>query len=422
MSGTKWLATAGLVATLSGPERPAGERYAGVFDRPPVEAWKVPLPGPPFPAAIHTELGQPLVHGDYIYVGQAGTDGLHVLARDSGARVQTLDLGAPVQSAPVARDGVLVATDVSGTTVVWELDENGVGEERWRRSSGAPVLSAALVSDGLVVVSGVDNVITAVHLDSGELAWRHAQRLDPGRASGLELYGAPTPTVYRDKLLVGFSDGTLAALDRERGDLHWQRRVGEGRYPDILGAPTVVGEDIVVAGYSEPLVGLHAESNNVRWRLDVGGSGAAVAGGGTGSVPGALFGTGEDHAFIFHGGEDGRLRCVDTRTGAQVWEWDSESESALTAPVPTDAGLLVGAAAGTMYLVDPTSGAETWRWRPGYHVSGITVPPGVDGRQAVAVTNQGNIVSFVVPRTAPPWGQDDGIFSRLGKRPGDVTR
>ena len=73
-------------------------------------------------------------------------------------------------------------------------------------------------------------------------------------------------------------------------------------------------------------------------------------------------------------------------------------------------------------LIDPTEGTERWRWRPGYHVSGITVPPGVQGRQAVAVTNQGNIVSFVVPRKAPPWGQDDGMFSRLGDRPGDMTR
>jgi outer membrane protein assembly factor BamB len=313
---------------------------------------------------------------------------------------------------------VLVATDLAGTTVVWDIDEDGVTSERWRRAGGAPVLSAPMITEDLVVVAGVDNVITAVHLDSGELAWRHAQRLDPGRAAGLELYGAPTPTLYEDKFLVGFSDGTLAALDRTRGDLHWQRRVGEGRYPDILGSPVVVGEDIVVAGYSEPLVGLHAESNNVRWRLDVGGSGAAIVGGGSGSVPSGSFAPQDEHLFIFHGGEDGMLRCVDTRTGAMLWEWDSESESALTAPVATEAGLLVGAAAGTLYLIHPSTGMEIWRWRPGYHVSGITVPPGIQGRQAVAVTNQGNIVSFVVPREAPPWGQDDGLFSRLGDRRG----
>jgi len=133
-------------------------------------------------------------------------------------------------------------------------------------------------------------------------------------------------------------------------------------------------------------------------------------------TPSAAFEVNTDHAFVFHGGQDGVLRCVDTRTGALIWDWDSETQSALTTPVVTDAGLLVGAAAGTLYLIRPSDGAEAWRWRPGFHVSGVTVAPGVDGRQAVAVTNAGNLVSFVVPREAPPWGQDDGLFSRLGGR------
>jgi outer membrane protein assembly factor BamB len=410
------LATAGLVATLSGPEVPSAERYAGNFDVAPVEVWNVALPGPAFPAAVHTELGQPLVHGDHIFVGQAGTDGLHMLARDSGSLVRTLTMGAPVQSAPVVHNGLLVATDLAGTTVVWELGDDGNPTELWQRAGGAPVLSAPALTDSLVVLAAVDNVVTALHLGDGSLAWRHAQRLDPSRSSELELYGAPTPIRYEDKVLVGFADGTLAALDLEGGEPFWQRRVGEGQYPDILGAPVVVGDDIVVAGYSEPLVGMHAGSRNVRWRLDVGGAGAPVAGGGSGTVPSASFASDEAHAFVFHGGQDGVLRCVDTRTGALIWQWDSDTQSALTTPVPTDAGLLVGAAAGTVYLIAPEDGSETWRWRPGFHVSGVTVPPGVDGRQAVVVTNAGNIVSFVAPKEASPWGQDDGPLSRLGGR------
>ena len=418
MSGTDWLATAGLIATLNAPETPTSERYAGSFDTAPVETWRTALPGPPFPAAIHTELGAPLIHGDYIFVGQAGTDGLHVLARDSGARVRTLPAGAPVQAAPVVVDDLLVITDLSGTTTVWELGEGLDIRKRWERSSGAPVLSAAAVSRGLVMVAGVDNVVTAVDLKSGELAWRHAQRLDPGRSAELELYGAPTPVVAGDLVLSGFSDGTVTALDHDTGDIVWQRRVGEGQYPDILGSPLMVGDDIVVAGYSEPLVGMHAASRNVRWRLDVGGAGAPLAGGGQGARPDGTLGGASQHAFIYHGGEDGILRCVDARTGALVWEWDSETASALTEPVATEAGVLVGAAAGSVYLVDATSGERTWAWEPGFHISGVTVPPAVGGRQAVAVTNAGNIVSFVVPVDAPQWGQDDGVFSRLGGRSG----
>lgn len=418
MSGTDWLATAGLVATLGAPQTPDSQRYAGDFDKPPAETWMVALPGPPFPAAIHTELGAPLIHGDYIFVGQAGTDGLHVLARDSGAPLRTIGSGAPVQAPPIVVDNLLVSTDLSGTTTVWELGEGLHVKKRWERSSGAPVLSAAAISKGLVLVAGVDNVVTAVDLQSGELVWRHAQRLDPGRSAELELYGAPTPVVHGDLIIAGFADGTVTALAHDTGDIVWQRRVGEGQYPDILGAPLIVGDDIVVAGYSEPLVGMHAPSRNVRWRLDVGGAGAPLAGGGDGARPNGSLGGDGANAFIYHGGEDGILRCVDARTGALVWEWDSETASALTEPVATDAGVLIGAAAGSVYLVDAATGQRSWSWEPGFHVSGVTVPPAVGGRQAVAVTNAGNIVSFVVPKEAPPWGQDDGVFSRLGQRTG----
>jgi outer membrane protein assembly factor BamB len=378
--------------------------------------WRVALPGRPFPAAIHTELGAPLIHGDHIYVGQAGTDGLHILARDSGALVRTLPAGAPVQAAPVVVDDLLVSTDLSGTTTVWEFGEGFTLKKRWERSAGAPVLSAVAISRGLVMVAGVDNVVTAVDLKTGELVWRHAQRLDPGRSAELELYGAPTPVVHQDLVISGFSDGTVTALAHDTGDVVWQRRVGEGQYPDILGSPSIVGEDIVVAGYSEPLVGMHADSRNVRWRLDVGGAGAPLPGGGDGARPNGTLGGDQTHAFIYHGGEDGILRCVDARTGALVWEWDSETASALTEPVATEAGVLVGAAAGSVYLIDAATGNRSWEWEPGFHISGVTVPVAVGGRQAVAVTNAGNIVSFVVPAEAPPWGQDDGIFSRIGGR------
>ncbi len=414
MSGTDWLAAAGLVATLSGPGTPSEERYAGAFDGAPAEVWRVPLPGPPFPAAVHTELGQPLLHGDYIYVGKAGTDGLLVLQRSNGSWVRTLDTGAPVQSPPMVVGDLLLASDLSGTTTAWKLSADAPPTQVWARAGGSPVLSAVAVNDGRVYVASVDNVVAAIRLDNGELVWRHSQRLDPGRSAELELYGAPAPVVNEGVVLAGFADGTLVGLNETNGDVLWQRRVGEGQYPDILGAPVIIGQDIVVAGYSEPLVGIHGPSRNVRWRLDVGGAGAPIAGGGDGTAPDGTFGASVPNAFVYHGGEDGLLRCVDGRTGALVWEWDSETASALTEPVATEGGLLVGATAGSVYLVDAVDGHLVWSWAPGFHVSGISAPPAIQGRQAVVVTNAGNIVSFVVPQEPPAWGQDDGVFSRLG--------
>jgi hypothetical protein len=71
--------------------------------------------------------------------------------------------------------------------------------------------------------------------------------------------------------------------------------------------------------------------------------------------------------------------------------------------MPTEVGLLVGAAAGGLTLLDPSDGAVLWNWQPGWHPSGITASMAVEGRQVVVVTNAGWVRSFVSPLgEAPP--------------------
>lgn len=415
MSKIAWAATAGIATTLTGVDDHRPTDWAGAFDAAPALHWMVELPGKPFPAAVHTELGGPLLHGDHIFLGQASTDALFVLERHSGRMVRRIPTGAPVQSTPVIVDGKLLIADLSGQVQLFRLDEvlgDGDAAPIWSKEGASPVLSSPTVHDGRVYVADVSDVVVSLGMDSGELIWRHAQRLDPGRSTELELYGAPAPLVLpatADEpgvVVAGFTDGTLAALTIATGEVEWQRRVGEGQYPDVLGQALSIGDDLVVSGYTEPLVAIHRKSRNVRWRVDVGGAQRALAGGGSGGSPAPTFGNADD-AYVFHGGVDGKMRCVDARTGNVIWTWDSKTTTALTRPVPTEAGLMVAASGGTVALVDPTTGAEQWRWSPTFHVSGITTPPAVDGRQAVVVTNAGHIVSFVVPEDEPAFQRGD---------------
>jgi hypothetical protein len=108
------------------------------------------------------------------------------------------------------------------------------------------------------------------------------------------------------------------------------------------------------------------------------------------------------HRWVFHSGADGKLRCVDAGSGAVAWVWDSGSGNALTAAVPTEAGLLVGSSGGSVFLVDTATGEQRWRWEPGFHPSGVTAAIAVEGRQAVLVTNAGVVTSFLVPPPARP--------------------
>ena len=379
---TRWMIAMGFLSatgseghyTLSSPD------VSGEFSSPPVVQWVVPLPVPPHTSASHTELGGPVLHGDEIFIGSAAADALLVLDRRDGHLLRQLPTTAPVQ-APVVIDGeLLYFSDTSGTTWCYPLE----GEEPlWSHYSGAPVLSSPTIADGRVYISNVDNLVYALDAGSGELVWRYAHRIDPTRTAELELYGAPSPVLAGETVLTGFSDGALIALSVEGGEALWSRRVGEGKYPDLIAPAMVREDDILVAGYTEPLLALDRTNQAVRWRLEIGGPQAVV----------------EAEGLLLHGGGDGLLRALDAQTGDQLWEWDSQTGSALTQPIPTPAGLLVGASAGSVYLVNTLTGALLWEYDPGYFLAGVTSTPAVGGRQAVVLTNAGNLISFIVPRS-----------------------
>ena len=277
----------------------------------------------------------------------------------------------------------MLFSDAAGYT--WRYGA-GADQERWSHFGGAPVAARPTVFDGVVYVANVDDVVYALSLEDGELIWRYERPPDPTRESELTLFGAPPPVVSGDQLLLGFSDGSLVSLDRGSGELSWERRVGEGRYPDLIGQPVVDGGDVFLAGFSEPLVSLDLKTRNVRWRLDVGGASAPLV----------------DGAVLFHGGTDGKLRAIDRLTGAVIWTWDSETSGALTSPVAVAGGLLVASSDGGLYIVDRDSGEPIWTYEPLHLMDGFSATPLVIGRQLVAVSNAGTVISMLAPLENPP--------------------
>lgn len=395
------MAVLGLVGADAPNALPAAQ-HPGAFDAAPALAWAEPLPGPRVPAATHTELGAPVLHEGLIYIGSAADDALLVLDRRDGRLVRRLPAAGPVQAPALVRDGRIWFSDTGGGTWCYLLD----GTLVWRHEGSSPVLSTPLVHQGQLYVANIDNVVTALDADRGEFLWRHAQRVDR-LDSGPALYGAPSPTVHAGDdgtVLTGYSDGTLVALSRDAGAVAWQRRVGEGAYPDLIGAALDLGSTLVVGGYSGPLLALDPESRAVRWRVEVGSAAAPV----TGAVDPA-----SGLPALYHGGTDGVLRAIDARTGAVQWEWDSKTQGALTPPVLTDAGLLVGSSAGGLYLVDHAEGRLRWELDPGYLLAGVSASPAVDGRQAVVVTNGGRVLSLVVPGSPGPGDRGDGDHQRV---------
>ncbi|MCO4745633.1 MAG: PQQ-binding-like beta-propeller repeat protein [Proteobacteria bacterium] len=369
------------------PFTPREASYPGAFDKAPIPHWDTVLPGPTVNAATHTERSRPVVEGGHIYVGSAGGEALFVLSRRDGALVRELRADASVEAEPVVSGGRVYFADTGGTTWCYGTD----GELVWRQPSTAPVLVRPTLSDGVIYVTNVADQAVAYDAESGTVLWRFEQPKDLTRDAELALYAAPPAMVDQGRVLLGFSDGTIVALEADGGDLLWSQRIGEGRYPDIVAPVVANGSDVYASGYLAPLVAFVPDTRSVRWRLDVGAAAAPLL-----HVDG-------DATILYHPGTDGVLRAVDTRTGDVQWEWDSLTSGALTEPIWTEAGLLVGSSDGTLYLVDPTTGTEAWRYHEPAQLDGLSASPVVTGRQLVFVTNAGHIYSMRAPRGRLPW-------------------
>jgi outer membrane protein assembly factor BamB len=359
--------------------------YPGAWAAPPYEQWRVHLPGGPSRSAAHSERTRPVLLDGSLFVGASDGSALYELDRRNGASIRSFPAAASVESEPVVGVDFVVFADTGGH--VWCYGRDGA--LRWSFDATVPVLIRPTVQGGVVYVNTVQDLLIALDLADGSQRWRYQHRTDIARKTELALYAAPSAVLFEDTVLAGFSDGALVGLSRSRGDVQWQVRVGEGDYPDVVAPPTVSADGVAfVSGYFNPLLALDLSTLRRRWTAPHGAASAAAL---------MRF---DGRPVLVHPGTDGKLRALDAASGEVLWTWSSDTDGALTSPVWTDAGVLVGSGSGTLVLVDPATGAERWRYAPPFVVEGVASAPAVDGRQAVFVTQAGYLVSLLAPSEA----------------------
>ncbi len=184
----------------------------------------------------------PVVVGDKVIVGgEAGS--VYALDIDSGKVLWQVQTDGAVKGGLALDEGVLYGGNYAGQvfairasdgSYVWQSSTQGLSFGR-----GGPVYSTPAVAFGRVFLGSIDNRVYSFDQDSGAVAWSHS--------TGDWVYAAPAvadtpktePTVY-----VGSKDQTFYALDAETGAVRWSKHIGGV----ILGAATVLGETVYVAG------------------------------------------------------------------------------------------------------------------------------------------------------------------------------
>jgi outer membrane protein assembly factor BamB len=197
------------------------------------------------------ETAAPVVVGDAGLFFVVGNE-LWALDAASGSSLWRVPLASPLAAPLVFDTGWLFALTQAGDLIAYRASD---GRMIWTRPLGATSPHAPVPGgENSVYVSLSDGRVAAVAVDSGELQWER------------QLTGTLSPPAPgRDRVFIGSTDNFLYALDEETGREEWRWRNGG----DVIGA-AVEGDVVYLASLDNIMRAVNRGNGNQRWRKPTG--------------------------------------------------------------------------------------------------------------------------------------------------------
>ncbi|MFV8250312.1 PQQ-binding-like beta-propeller repeat protein [Bdellovibrio bacteriovorus] len=293
----------------------------------------------------------PVLAGDLVIQGN-GLDGIVAYSRDNGQERWRLPIENGAEpSATLIRDRLFVgASDGNFYSI-----EASTGKVQWTFNTKSENLAAPLLEDGIVYFLAGNSVFYALDASTGHQVWLYSRQ----DTSQFSIRGGSQAALNNGTLYVGFSDGSVVALNAKTGSSLWEVQLNRNkRFRDIDATPVVEGNQLYVAGYDDKLYCLSADKGEVVWRIDGGGySGVTVVG-----------------DKLIYPTTNGEVQALNKASGGKLWSY--KLKDGIATQVRTYKGVLVfGESQGSLRFLDANAGTEVGSFEPG---RGILSSPQVD--------------------------------------------
>ncbi|AHZ84524.1 PQQ-binding-like beta-propeller repeat protein [Bdellovibrio bacteriovorus] len=293
----------------------------------------------------------PVLAGDLVIQGN-GLDGIVAYSRDNGQERWRLPIENGAEpSATLIRDRLFVgASDGNFYSI-----EASTGTVQWTFNTKSENLAAPLLEDGIVYFLAGNSVFYALDAATGRQIWLHSRQ----DTSQFSIRGGSQAALNNGILYVGFSDGSVVALNAKTGSSLWEVQLNRNkRFRDIDATPVVEGNQLYVAGYDDKLYCLSVDKGEVLWRIEGGGySGVTVVG-----------------DKLIYPTTNGEVQALNKASGDKLWSY--KLKDGIATQVRTYKGVLVfGESQGSLRFLDANAGTEVGSFEPG---RGILSSPQVD--------------------------------------------
>ncbi|MAY54462.1 MAG: outer membrane protein assembly factor BamB [Pseudomonadota bacterium] len=319
----------------------------------------------------------PAIDGDNIYAASAdGT--LMAINKETGRVLWRERTDLPITGGVGAASGLVLVGTLDARVVAFNQSS---GEQMWTTAATSEVL-AAPQTDGLrVVVQTIDGRLIGYDARDGERLWIYENTVP-----ALSLRGTSKPLITGNRVIAGFANGLIAAVDITNGNLLWEERVAipQGRYDieriiDIDGNPTLFGGVVYVSSFQGNLMGLDVQTGRIVWGM-AGSSYNALA-----------LGLGN----IYWVDANSHVFAVQNNSERTVWENEDLRLRKVNSPVTFNNYLAVGDFEGYLHVLSQIDGQIVARTR--IDRSGIRGEIISEGRNLYVFTNSGRLSALRLP-------------------------
>jgi outer membrane protein assembly factor BamB len=281
-------------------------------------------------------------------------DGLVAYNRKNGHKIWSKYIkGGVCANAKLEAETLYVGT---GDGFFIALDAR-TGQMKWSYPIKSEGIGAPMLSQGAIYFIAGNNTAYALKASSGELLWSYSR----AENAQLTIRGASEPSVDETHVYMGFSDGFLVSLTKDKGALVWEKQLSANtRFKDIDAKPVLEGDKIYISSYDGQLFCLKKINGSTVWTNENGGFSPVTI----------------DNNVLYYATSDRKVLALEKSSGKIIWQKDVLN-SVASQPVVYRNLVLYGEWSGSLRAVDKASGADLSHFTTGW---GVTSSPAIDDK------------------------------------------
>lgn len=319
----------------------------------------------------------PVVTEDLVIQGN-GIDGLVAYTKKFGYPKWRLKIENGVEPSATAINDRLFVGASDGKFYSVELS---TGQIQWQFDTKSENLSQPLLHEGIVYFLAGNSVFYALDAVTGQQLWLYSRQ----DTSEFSIRGGSQAVIKDKTLYVGFSDGSLVALNATNGSSVWEVQLNKNkRFRDIDATPVIDGQNIYVSGYDDKLYCLNL-NGEIQWRIEGGGySPVTIAG-----------------DRIYYPNTNGEVLALNKSSGAVLWKF-KVPDGIATEVKFINGDLVFGESQGALRFLDKNDGREIGSFTPG---RGILSTPFVSEKDSRVyfISGEANVYAIEAKWTKIPY-------------------